>query len=485
MKRLLSLILSLIILLSVFCCCAAGGYESVPETGSQNSPASGAKPLVVFYPEYTVDSDASDRIFRAASRIFTETYGIEVELYPSPTFDEALTAHRSGDYDYVPNFNQKLFAEMMAGRGPDVFLMGTMFNEWFWKDVYKRIESGAFCDLNPFIENDKEFDLADYNVSVMDSGLFRGKRYILPLSYSMPFVLVSENKLTEYGFKADDYSTYERFISSWEKLHNSGIRLTTGPSAWFMLANLGGWLDECVDFETGRADLELFSFERVIKLSADDVLIENGVYDLPLQEFIDQERDIEAIESANKSGLFNALALHGLGGNGGLIMSYKKLDAEDALVLPIPNFYGDVPARVVDCCMISEVSENKETAWNFIKIILSEEFQKAWWKNSMSHGAPIIDEFVDGYIDVVISDWVPDYKDTDADMDLKLRNAAKDLYHSCDSAFIPQTRGYLLYEKMVYYIYNVPGLPEYDPKNSDFERLKSEAANYFNIYLSE
>ena len=474
MKRILSLLLSLITFMSFFSGCSSGkddGDSSFKNEGFSQD----IQPLVVFYPVWSEGYTSADRVFRAAARIFTERYGIEVEIYPAPTWEELKETNNVSDN--ITDFQMKMAAEMMAGKGPDVFIAEcNSFGEDIFSDLYKKIDAGYFCDLNELIETDPDFDLGEYNPIVMDAGLYKGKRYIMPLSYQVPLLLVTEEKLTEFGFSADAFSTYERFQTSWEALHVKGKRLTMMGSFYFLIMMSAGWFDECLDFENGSVDLEKPSFKQMMDLMSVEEQITKGNYDLPLAEFIDPETDKDAIASAKVSGLFY-LADVGVVSYVGELSDNFPGSSGEVLMLSVPNAFGNAVACVDDFCMISEQSKNKQAAWNFVKIMLSEEMQgEKWWEPVYSRGTPVRNGCADTYIDSAIDGFEKRYREKVMDVDADwLKGRAKEIHRSIDNAVLSGLKGYMVYQKMLYYIYT----------DEDFDKVKAEAENYFKIYLSE
>ena len=74
-------------------------------------------------------------------------------------------------------FYTRISAEIMSGSGPDIII-----SQFGKMNANKMMRSGAFEDLNEFIENDPEFDLSKYNANVLKGGQVEGKQYIMPLT---------------------------------------------------------------------------------------------------------------------------------------------------------------------------------------------------------------------------------------------------------------------------------------------------------------
>ena len=74
---------------------------------------------------------------------------------------------------------KKMTTETMAGGGPDIFLTAQ------YLPFEKMIGAGAFMDIDELLEREGyKIDFSELNEKVMDSGVWNGKRYILPIVYS-------------------------------------------------------------------------------------------------------------------------------------------------------------------------------------------------------------------------------------------------------------------------------------------------------------
>ena len=84
---------------------------------------------------------------------------------------------------------QKLSAELMSGRGPDVIVNPGMF--FHSVDIHKIMSSGVFEDLGPLLDLEGKEDR--YFTKVLDSGKHEDKQLIVPLFFSI--VKTVEKKL--------------------------------------------------------------------------------------------------------------------------------------------------------------------------------------------------------------------------------------------------------------------------------------------------
>jgi len=106
--------------------------------------------------------------------------------------DVQLTTKIITNYFGEEWYGVKMKTELMAGKGSDLILYTMEFNE-------KVYETGIFYDLHILMEQDSDFDYSLYVESVLDAGLFKGKRYTIPLSYYMNTYVTSEETMETFG----------------------------------------------------------------------------------------------------------------------------------------------------------------------------------------------------------------------------------------------------------------------------------------------
>jgi len=124
-------------------------------TSLDNTDVSHQKPLRVFVPVY--GREELFNLYDQASRIFTEKYGIEVELYPEPLPAGGYNEARREVYqdnpagDAVLMYKEKLRAEILSGNGPDVVISSTDTIGYLFGDLFKMIESGVLYEVYPVL----------------------------------------------------------------------------------------------------------------------------------------------------------------------------------------------------------------------------------------------------------------------------------------------------------------------------------------------
>lgn len=143
--------------------------------------------------------------------------------------------------DILPNQQQEResclqsMAELMEkGEGPDLFLLPTSnvltldkpkrftYREItpLFPSVTAAMSSGAFADISACYDQDDALGKDSLNQDIMEAGVLEGRRYVLPLRYSMPVIYAFDELLDEAGI---DPATLDGSITSiMEEAVNTG-----------------------------------------------------------------------------------------------------------------------------------------------------------------------------------------------------------------------------------------------------------------------
>lgn len=167
MKRTICALLSL--LTAALCCACSGQGGAADEADEQ---------LTYYYTEEYAD-DMVEKIERYNRRCTTRSEeDMKIKLIA---------------FDNFETMSQRLNIEVMAGGGPD------LYSNYMDLPFEQLMKNDAFCDINELIKNDtseNKLDLSAYNQTVMDAGLYNGKRYFVPVFYRV-HTLVGERALLE------------------------------------------------------------------------------------------------------------------------------------------------------------------------------------------------------------------------------------------------------------------------------------------------
>lgn len=167
---------------------------------------------------------------------------------------------------------QQLRVEIMAGQGPDLFLLPTVMNPAYllFSDVNQAMHNGVFADISEWYDCDDSLGKEGLNAAVMDAGVVEGQRFVLPLRYTFPVVYYDKVKLAEAGlpetfFQGDAAVWMEALVATGNGRYGTELRLARNMLNYFPelfdyeketvllpRENLVSFLETCAAFEQFR-----------------------------------------------------------------------------------------------------------------------------------------------------------------------------------------------------------------------------------------
>jgi ABC-type glycerol-3-phosphate transport system substrate-binding protein len=305
------------------------------------------------------------------------------EIYPNvnviiENFDNNVSAEMATfDWQAYPT---RMATELAAGKGPDI-----MFPHFMWtSDIVKMANAGAFLDLNDLIEQDEDFSLDDYYMPIIDSGIYRGKRYIMPFGYDVSVYIASTKALDEIGF---DRSQTGDMISFINEIVRVLPKAQANPSFMSMFSTNFSLLREgrvkLVDFETDT----ILPDEEGLKKLLEAFKPYNHIAS-------DSSRYIPR-EDLRPQHLLNGIFLFAPEQTAiNFFVNASRLKAQgDFEMFAMPGIDGKVNALFSYSTAIRSGSPNAQNAWNFIKLMLSPGVQ-----GSQDHGFNLIPVHKDSLI---------------------------------------------------------------------------------------
>lgn len=267
------------------------------------------------------------------------------------------------------DLSTRLTTDLLAGEGPDVIL----FKPDTINSLHKVMENGIFAELDPLIEADGEFNLSDYYEKVLDYGIYKGKRYFIPIDYYMPVFITTEGILEKNNIKIDESNW------TWDEL----ARITDE----FMKRNEGKdkYMFDGLYFAVMWSGLPLIDYEnRQVNLTSPEFIkyLENldkaqkGI--LPLEKYRAMKFDDLYFELLNGTCVMLYSYDEGNLSNVCLANSWTNhILKENLKIIPMPSVNGDGKYYPVlnQCVAINDKCEYKEDAFNMIKVFLSLEHQ--------------------------------------------------------------------------------------------------------------
>lgn len=287
-------------------------------------------------------------------------------------------------FNKIDEYMIKLSGEVMAGEGPDV----VFFNSYSIGSIYKLINIGVFTNLEPFINNNKDFDIEDYNTKVLECGVFDKKRLFIPFDYKISVFSSTKEVLKENninidteGFTSNDFfKKIDPYILSIQQKKDKYLFSSVLPLGEYVFSSgisLVDYKNKRVFFDDQEFEELIKSYKKIYKMSA-----QNGIREKYLNQEYDMLKDRDTLfinggYAINPNDLMFSNSL------------VTGLLGETEVIYPWPKYNGSKKyvAIVDNCLAINNNSENKKNAFDFIKVALSQKIQE---DNNM-HNLPVND----------------------------------------------------------------------------------------------
>jgi|GEM_PF-565069 len=337
--------------------------EALAQTQEQKS-AEDLPVITVWYMEY-------DWSVKNAIRAFSEKrkdVRIESILCPASSMDEDIL---------------KMTTEIKAGEGPDIIC----FEQYMFNSLYKTMGSGAFCDLNELIANDDTFGNLDLNQEILDMGVYRGKRYCVPLRYGMPFLISTKGVLEDSGITISDDWTLEDMLNALKDYTaRSGKQyFFDSPISFSYFLNFIG--RDFIDYENSQCNFQSEEFIRLMELYKDLIS-----YTMPADQV--PQNELPSMSIKNKR--FLMVINHILSPEQLQVQNsiYNAILGEDLAIYPFPTMdgNGEIPIFIMRAAAVNQKCKNKQAALDFIEELLSVNAQAAHdenLNNNITIGLPV------------------------------------------------------------------------------------------------
>lgn len=318
------------------------GCSKSASDGTVTSVEGGRKEIVV-----SVDSE-NDYLIRAAEKYMDIHKDVEITL-------NIIDTQNNRD-----KYTQAVSTEIMSGKGADIY--DAMLLSYF-----KLADSGMLVDLNDYIGPDLKNE--KYYSSLLDSLLYNGKRYTVPLSFNFTGYEIDKAVADEYQIRIPEGNLKLRDLLNFSELlpKDGSVMLFDGGGFGMndlILTNqlIGQQFQEFVDISGKQASFENEEFYSIIE--AVKKLTDN-------QQIYTQkaEENHEIDYSITKKSLIRQFLLYtpAMSNNG--TMAYKD-------IILLANDEGNTTFSSASFLpVVSQNSENKEIAADFILFLLSDEMQ--------------------------------------------------------------------------------------------------------------
>lgn len=227
------------------------------------------------------------------------------------------------------DISSKLNQDISAGDIPDIIITDNM-------DVSSYVKSGLFTDHRKLVENDPEISNDVLNQPVCEAFTYKDSLYCIPVLYSSQILYSSEN--TENW----DFKKMAEMIQNNEKF------LTPYSAPDFFTA---AYISDKVDTEAGKCDFETEEFCAILELIKR--YSENLADDFDYSETEEYMMEIVGINN---------------------IGEYHNPYTDRPYICGFPSESGNGKRFIYPLLTfaVTEASENKAEAWDFIRTVISE-----------------------------------------------------------------------------------------------------------------
>lgn len=291
--------------------------------------------------------------------------------YPNIKINEVTF---DGSSEYLM-YNQKILSDTLAGSGPDIIYVDPNF-----VNVKTIQKSGLFYDLNKSIKKDSSFKKEEYNEKLLDAGLYKGELTYIPLDYYTMGYITTKELLNNNKVNINSNMNENDFV----KALSGYIASNKGNSQKTLFASqvgIGNFIAssgfKCVDYENKKTYFDKPEFKDIIdnykkiynaSPKADDYTATSG----------SGEEGMDGIKNGTTLLSNDSAYTYGID----MLESesiIKGLTGESEVINSFPTYNGDnkTIAIAADIIGISNNASNKEAAFNFIKVALSEKIQSS------------------------------------------------------------------------------------------------------------
>lgn len=265
----------------------------------------------------------------------------------------------------------RLRTEIMAGRGPDVYLLPTWLTGGaLFPDVNLAMRNGLFADLSRYYDADKELNTAGLRTVVMDAGVVDGHRYTLPLRYDFPVAYIEKGRFEEAGLRTEVFSKgITDVLDTIVATGNPEI----AAQAHFILGNNGfNFFPELIDYEQQKVLLDKEELTSVLESYAAFIIAQKDSMswsDARVDDYVAGRywaelgacMKVHSVQKALNNAAFSKIL--------GIDLEMYPLTGADGKVIAEVSYFGAVDGN----CKYPAL------AYDFLRRFLTEEAQ--WERN--------------------------------------------------------------------------------------------------------
>lgn len=363
MHRLSAILLVLALCFSLGACSASDDASSAsivipPPVEQQNDT------LTIYYTDW---DNISSKLLDNAAALFQKQYP-QIDLRIQKVFTQEDPLSHETAY-------QKMLSQILVGDGPDLFLLDPS-----QMDIEKLVRQGLLADLQPFFAAD-DFDWSVCQKNILDGGIWDEKRLIVPLYYNLPVLYTTKEALAESGFSLEACDHFMGFVRETSRVMSAsgGTRcVIRTPALLSRFASISGI--NYIDYSSKTADLSSAELRETIEWYKQMVALYGNTVQLDGINGAADVRDGSAL------WLYPYHQPHT-----GNFIAYGALKTIGSpQLLPIRNLHGGINAEVTMSVAVRSNSANLQNAYQFIKILLSEDFANLSSELTSVLGLPVV-----------------------------------------------------------------------------------------------
>lgn len=317
-------------------------YLALVMTGCMGEKHTDKKATLTVLTEQAFESTVQMRA--SAMEDENENLDIQVEVLPL-------------DMTIRENEIQKLQIEIMAGKGPDLYVltapmeMSTVEPDLF-DNPYQIIQSGAFAPLDSYMDEDSYWKEGSYKKEFLEVGKHGGKQYLLPLTCSY-YVLAGIQDIDILEGKS---------LGEWLEYAKLSENLPLRQCIIEGLSQFGGrWFQPAVDYETGQVRFDKEKWKQF-----------GETYFVALKKFRQQEQYTE--EPTYRISHMNEV----------------DLSSEETHFQVMPDLDGRKMAAVSAYGAVGMSSNKKEIGYDFLMGFLYHKTEDGkWTEEAKLQGIPV------------------------------------------------------------------------------------------------
>lgn len=367
MKKLISFAVMLMLLVNMAACSSGAGagvkagVNTNTNTNASSAGTSGKPSISVYYMMY------NNYVGNAINEFKSRFGNVEIK--------QKLFYAKSDD-----EFNKTLSTEILTGEGPDVIICDPLKN---LDSISKIFSNGAFADLNEFISKDKDFKLENYKRAVINAGVFNGRREFLPIYYTRQFLFTTDSILEQNGINIKDVCSIKDLKTIVENFSKNKVRkskyLFDFLFDFYYLMNFYG--DNFLDYKNKQCNFDSTEFKDLLRLYKN------------MQSVMASDKDITGHTVTQSLLMKNNIIVFATESEGSTHSIFTNSSciyrdfSKDMKIIKIvgPSSNNKLRPIIADIAAINNNSKNKEYAYEFIKVLLSDEIQRnSYDKNNMN-----------------------------------------------------------------------------------------------------